>query len=234
MTTKVLPVIHFLTVQQALDNARIARDAGCPGVFLISMDGRDDDLDQAIMAVKHRFTDLYVGANFLTQSPLAALKRSLDLEIHATWSDRPGVTSFGPNHEALEIAKLLDANPGHDFFGSIAFKYQAPERFPDQAAVAAANQGMIATTSGDATGVAADPEKLKGMRAALDKHYAKAGFRPSLALASGITPENAHLYLDSTTHFLVSTGICNPGDFYNFSAERLAALMAVVTQAARN
>lgn len=229
MTTKVLPVIHYLSVQQALDNAALAKRCGCPGVFLISMDGRDDELDQAIMAVKYRNPDLYVGANFLSQTPLKALHRSLELGIQATWVDYAGVSGFGPNQQALDIAKVLDANPGHDFFGAVAFKYQPVEKFPVEAAIVAAKQGMIATTSGAKTGHAPDPAKLRGMREGLNRAFASANYRPALALASGVTPENAHQYLDSTTHFLVSKGISESE--HQFSEEKLRALMAVVNSA---
>lgn len=220
MTTQVWPVIHYDTIPQALANAAIAERCGCPGVFLISMDGRDDELDQAIMAVKHRFTELKVGGNFLSLSPSAALARCLELGIDATWTDRPGVTSFGPNLEALEISKVLEQHPQHKFFGSVAFKYQAPEHSPAQAALAAANLGMIATTSGVATGEAADVKKLSQMKASLSAL--------PLALASGVSPENAHLFTPYVDYFLVSTHISESATSPMLSEGRLQALMSVV------
>jgi len=217
--TQVWPVIHYDSVQQALDNAAIVVACGCPGVFLISMDGRDDELDQAIMAVKYRFPELKVGGNYLSLRPLAALKRCLEMEIHATWADKPGVTSASVTDEAREISRLLAANPGHQFFGSVAFKYQAAEPNPAGAAVAAANLGMVATTSGAATGKAADVEKLATMKAAL-------GGAP-LALASGVSPENAHLFVPHTDYFLVSTHITASTDPDMLSETKLRALMDV-------
>lgn len=220
MQTQVWPVIHYKTIRQALDSAAIVERCGCPGVFLISMDGRDDELDQAIMAVKSRYTRLKVGGNFLSLPPLEALTRCLELEIDATWTDRPGVTSFGANAEALQIRKVLTQHPEHRFFGSVAFKYQAPELFPAQAAVAAANLGMIATTSGAATGEAADVAKLRMMKEAL-------GTSP-LALASGVSPDNAHLFVPHIDYFLVSTHISMSPMSPMLSEEKLRALMAVV------
>jgi hypothetical protein len=224
MVTKVMPVIHYDTVRQALDNAAIVDRCGCPGVFLISMDGRDDELDQAIMAVKHRFPNLRVGGNFLSLGPLDALKRCLDLEIHATWSDKPGVTSAGANDDALAIRNLLLENPDHDFFGSVAFKYQRAEPDPAKAAVNALDLCMIPTTSGAATGVAADVEKLAKMKTAL-------GINP-LALASGVSPDNAHLFIPHVDYFLVSTHISETPDSPMLSETKLRALMAVVNAAA--
>lgn len=223
MVTKVFPVIHYETVRQALDNAAIAERCGCPGVFLISMDGRDDELDQAIMAVKFRFTGLKVGGNFLSLGPLEALQRCLDLEIDATWTDKPGVTSAGANADAHAIRDLLLANPEHAFFGSVAFKYQAPERDPAKAALNAFELGMIPTTSGAATGVAVDTTKLATMKGAL-------GAAP-LALASGVSPENAHLFIPHVDYFLVSTHISETPDSPMLSESKLRALMAVVNGA---
>lgn len=220
--TQVLPVIHYENIRQSLYNAGIVSRCGCPGVFLISMDGEDDELDQALIAVKSNFPNLKVGGNFLTQKPLAALKRSLDLGIDMTWTDKPGVTSFGPNDEALAISEMLGEYPEHKFFGSVAFKYQTPDHFPAQAAVAAANLGMIATTSGAATGEAADVAKLELMKKAL-------GTQP-LALASGVSPANAHIFLPFVDYFLVATHISMTPVSALLSEEKLAALMAVTTR----
>lgn len=218
-TTQVWPVIHYETIRQALDNAAIVARCGCPGVFLISMDGRDDELDQAIVAVKARFPELKVGGNFLTQGPLAALQRCLDLDIDATWTDNAGVTSFGPNDEALQIAQLLQEHPAHMFFGSVAFKGQAPEKFPAQAGVAATNLGMIATTSGPATGKAVDVAKLADMKAAL-------GDQP-LGLASGISPDNAHLFTPYVDYFLVATHVSVSPNSPMLCEYKLRALLRV-------
>lgn len=218
--TKVYPVLHYKTIQQSLDNATTAVNCGCPGVFLISMDGEDDELDQAIMAIKYRFPDLKVGGNYLTLSPLAALKRCLEMEIAATWADKPGVSSRGVTAEADEIAKLLKENPEHKFFGSVAFKYQAHDPDPVKAALDATRLGMIATTSGAATGVAADVDKLRLMKAAL-------GNNP-LGLASGVSPENAGIYAPYVDYILVSTHVSTSPNSDILCPEKLTRLMQVV------
>jgi hypothetical protein len=46
----------------------------------------------------------------------------------------------------------------------------------------------------------------------------------ALTLASGITPENAHLYMDDVDGFMVATGINLDGDFYNIDGKKLARL----------
>mgnify|MGYP000072399560 CR=1 FL=1 len=87
------------------------------------------------------------------------------------------------------------------YFGGVAFKYQRPvppEQWGATAKYAAPWVDVI-TTSGEGTGIAAPPEKLRAMRDAIGDH--------PLALASGVTPDNIGDYLDTVDAFLVSTGI---------------------------
>ena len=81
----------------------------------------------------------------------------------------------------------------------------------------------VVCTSGIATGQEADLTKIETFRAAL-------GDAP-LALASGITPENAHLYAPLVDIFLVATGINFDGDFHNIDPARLNALLEVTRNA---
>ena len=76
----------------------------------------------------------------------------------------------------------------------------------------------VVTTSGIATGEEADLTKIKDFRAGI-------GERP-LALASGITPDNARDYKDVDA-FMVATGINVPGNFYEIDPERLGKLMRI-------
>ncbi len=77
----------------------------------------------------------------------------------------------------------------------------------------------VVTTSGIATGREADDAKIADFRAGL-------GDAP-LALASGVTPQNAARYGRDVDCFLVATGINRDGDFYNIDPARLDALLAV-------
>ena len=76
----------------------------------------------------------------------------------------------------------------------------------------------VVTTSGKATGHEADHAKIDAFRRGI-------GGRP-LALASGITPENAASYADVDC-FMVATGINFDQDFYNIDPARLSRLIAV-------
>ena len=74
-------------------------------------------------------------------------------------------------------------------------------------------------TSGIATGQPADLAKIETFRKAI-------GETP-LAVASGITPDNAGTYAGHVDCFMVATGINYPGDFYNIDPERLRRLLSM-------
>jgi len=75
----------------------------------------------------------------------------------------------------------------------------------------------VVTTSGIATGNAADLSKIETFRAALPD--------TPIALASGITPQNASDYA-AVDCFMVATGINIDDDFYNIDPSKLDQLMA--------
>lgn len=214
---RVWPVIHLHTVAQAVANARIDQAAGAHGVFLIHMSGDDDMIEPAGRAISEQCPGLVVGANYLSLSATQALERSLAAGFAATWSDAPGVHSTGVNESARALASRVRQHPGHEFFASVAFKYQEPDPDPGKAASAALSLDMIPTTSGPATGQAPAIEKLQAIRASI-------GPSAALALASGVTPENVAQLVPCLSDILVATGIS--ADFHTFDPARLSRLMA--------
>jgi predicted TIM-barrel enzyme len=52
----------------------------------------------------------------------------------------------------------------------------------------------------------------------------------AMTLASGITPGNAHLYMNDVDGFLVATGINLDGDFYNIDSKKLAQLLKLTRE----
>lgn len=216
-TPHVWPVIHLKegAVDLALDNAAIAHRCGCAGVFVIDMEGDNQQVVPTAKRIRQAHPTLKVGVNLLGVNPLMVLSQSLAAGLDATWTDSPGVTSRNVSSMAQAIADLLKDHPDHQFFGSVAFKYQPAESDPSAAAHAAARLGMVPTTSGAATGAAPAESKLAAMREAL-------GGRP-LAVASGITPENVEVLGPYLTHILVATGVSDT--FHELSAPKLQALM---------
>jgi hypothetical protein len=148
------------------------------------------------------------------------LRRDHELGLDGSWCDNPGATSAGPSPLCREIneelARVRLDNPEYLFFGSVAFKTHDPEPNPAQAAVVAMNLGWIATTSGTATGVAPPAEKLEDMKMAVAAN--------DLAVASGITPDNAAELAPHVDWILVATGISET--FYTFSPALCKSLRA--------
>lgn len=220
MTPKILPVIHHDTATRSMDNAALAFEAGSEGVFLISMVGRDDLLGDVALALKARWPDKLIGVNYLQAHAETALRRNLAAGLDMTWTDNAGIHSTGLHLRAKLIADVLQANPKHLFFGAVAFKYQTFEPDPASAAVKAGECFMIPCTSGSATGVAAELDKIRSMREAL-------GPLP-LAIASGITPENVGDYAPLLSHILVATGVSH--NEHDFDFEKLSRLVGKVRQ----
>jgi hypothetical protein len=213
------PVIHLSSLDLALENARRAVAARAHGVFLIHMDGQDDQVDAAAVMLRQALPQLRVGANFLSLPADEAMARAVRLGLAASWSDSPGIHGDHASELAQRLAARRLATPEHLHFAGVAFKYQAKEPSPADAAVRAWAMGLIPTTSGAATGRAPPAEKLAGMRQALGEHA-------RLACASGITPENAATLAPYLTDVLVATGISE--DFYTLCPQRMAQLQQVL------
>ncbi len=220
MHCKIIPVIHYENDAQAIRNAERAYDAGCDGVFLIHMDGDNELLAPIACRIKSRWADnLLVGVNYLGLDPVKAVLRNVADGLDMTWTDvQLTHSSADPWTFAEMIQTALAKHPAHQVFAGVAFKHQRPEPHPEQAARMADKFGLIATTSGSATGVAAEVDKIARLRAAI-------GDAP-LAIASGVTPENVHEYAPHLSHILVATGVSE--SFHEFDYEKLYRLRSLV------
>ena len=231
----VLPVIHVLDTARTLANIDILIDAGAPGCFLINHDFGVDQFLPVIRQVRAACPNLWMGVNFLAVTgreafPTLAMLATTGCQIDAYWADDARIDERRDQNdqaEAKEIAEIYAASGWRGlYFGGTAFKKQrpvAPENYSDAAREAAWFMDAV-TTSGIATGQEADDTKIADFRRGL-------GDRP-LALASGVTPENAERYADVDA-FLVATGINEPGNFYDIDPTRLAALMSVTREMGR-
>ena len=211
-----LPVIHAETEEQVLCNADIAREAGCDGIFLINHAISAQNLLEIHRAVVNTYPDWWVGVNCLsvaTEDVFGMLPAGVD----GVWADHGGIDDSREDQpEATTIQSKREASGWKGlYFGGVAFKYQRPVQDPARAARLAMSFMDVVTTSGPGTGLAASVEKIRTMKQAL-------GAFP-LAIASGITPENVHEYLDHADCFLVATGIAE--SFNELDAERVSALV---------
>ena len=207
--TEIWPVIHLSDDRRTIINARIAAACGCPGVFLIAMDGDDEKIDPAAALIRREFPALKIGINQLSKLPLSSVWESLDRGYDATWSDY----SWQP---ADDIHRLLTRRvTGHKFFAAVAFKGPTyRERDPEASAREAVARGFIPMTSGHGTGVTAPFEKIERLRQAIG---------PGAPLAmSGVNPPTADRLAPLVTHMLVAT--CISKDFYEFDEMKLSYL----------
>ena len=225
----ILPVIHVLDGARTQENIERVMSAGLKGCFLINHDFEKEALIPILREMRAAFPTLWMGVNFLAITGAGAfpilgdLARS-DCRIDAYWADDACINEDGDNTDATEIARIREESGWSGlYFGGTAFKKQrevAPHRYADAAGHAATFMDVI-TTSGVATGHEADPSKIAAFRGAI-------GDRP-LALASGITPENAVTYGDVDC-FMVATGINEPGNFYDIAPDRLNGLIDACNQ----
>ncbi len=213
----VLPVVHVVSAPQALDNTLIARQAGADGVFLINHDIPYTDLLKAHSHVASAVPDFWIGVNCLDLEP-GDVFQHLGPRVAGVWVDNAGIEETADTQahaHAIESARSASRWTGL-YFGGVAFKYQRTVKDVAAAARAAVPFMDVVTTSGPATGQAADPAKISDMRTgAVDA---------PLALASGITPENLSVYLPFANCFLVATGICRSLD--RLDPDRVKALVA--------
>ncbi|MEO1458163.1 MAG: adenine phosphoribosyltransferase [Pseudomonadota bacterium] len=223
----VLPVIHVRDKAETRENLRVAEGEGVSGVFLINHDFGPERFLPIIEAARAAAPDLWLGVNFLAE-PLAAAAARLGAlaaggcRVDGYWADDARIQERAEAQPAAEESTAAAAAAGWRglYFGGVAFKKQRPVAEADwgDAARRGAAHMDVVTTSGVATGEAADTGKIARFRDALGGS--------ALAVASGITPENAQAY-GAVDAFLVATGINRPGDFYRIEPERLRALMAV-------
>ena len=224
----VTPVIHVLDREQAGRNIAVAVEAGTAGVFLINHDFPKERLLPILRDIRREWPGLWLGVNFLAVTGRDAfpILGALEIEgcpIDAYWADDARMDeSADEQAEAAEIARIrADSGWTGLYFGGVAFKKQRPvdpSQYRRSAKIALPFMDVV-TTSGIATGHEAGDGKINDFRTGL-------GDAP-LALASGITPENAARYGRDVDCFMVATGINTDGDFYNIDPARLDALLKV-------
>lgn len=196
----VLPVIHVVSDSQAFENATIAEQAGADGVFLINHSISVDQLISVYCKLRDRMADWWIGLNCLGSSAQEAVL-AIPEDVSGLWTDCAEIDESSADQPAAEaILKARNQSGwGGLYFGGVAFKYQRHVTDFVSAARTAAKYMDLVTTSGPGTGRAADPAKIKTMKQAIGE--------ASLAIASGITPDNVVQYLDCADCFLVATGI---------------------------
>ena len=228
----VLPVIHARDRTQVVRNAQIAVREGAHGIFLINHDFALEKLLPLVREVRDRYPSLWLGVNFLGVTGERAFPVLGDLEragcpVDAYWADDARIDERSDvQREADAIAQARRTSGWSGLYlGGTAFKKQRevrPEHFEAAARIATGYMDAV-TTSGVATGRSAEVSKIEAFR--------KGCADQALAVASGVTPDNAGAYAGLVDAILVATGINRPGDFYNIEPVRLRRLLAMCRNA---
>jgi uncharacterized protein len=222
----VTPVIHVQDLGQAIANIGHAVRLGAPGVFLINHDFPVEPFLPILRAVRAECPNLWLGVNFLAQPgrvafPILGRLQTEGCQIDAYWADDACMDERQSTQTEAESIAAIRAASGWQglYFGGVCFKKQRPVEpaLNEYSARLALPFMDVVTTSGVATGQATDLAKITDFRRGLDA--------APLAIASGVTPENAHHYAADVDCFLVATGINRPGDFYNIDPARLSAML---------
>lgn len=222
----VTPVIHVQDQAQTMANLAHAIRLGAPGIFLINHDFPVEPFLPILRAVRADCPDVWLGVNFLAQPgriafPILGRLAAEGCQIDAYWADDACMDERQPTQTEAEAIAAIRAASGWQgmYFGGVCFKKQRPvdPKLNEYSARLALPFMDVVTTSGIATGEAADLTKITDFRRGV-------GHAP-LAIASGVTPDNAAAYAADVDCFLVATGINHPGDFYNIDPARLSALL---------
>ena len=222
----ILPVIHVISETQTSINIDKLIDAGIKGCFLINHDFDIETFLPIVRSIRTAYPDFWIGINFLAVSGLNAFPILASLEnggcrIDAYWGADARIDERETYQaEAEAIAKTRQECGWIGlYFGGTAFKKQRPINPNDYAesAILAANYMDVVTTSGIATGNAAEISKIATFRSALPDS--------PIALASGITPDNAIDY-KMVDCFMVATGVNIDDDFYNIDLKKLKMLIS--------
>lgn len=181
-----LPVIHTVSGEQAVENCRIAIGGGANGVFLINHDIGYRDLIAAYEEVKSTFPSLWVGLNCLDLG-IASISK-IPIETSGLWVDDSAIYDTGVETDAVVFEAGREERDWRGlYFGGVAHKGQ---RVVKDVAVAAANAVPfvdVITTTGPRTGEAPPVSQIKTMREAAGEH--------PIVIASGMSEENVEEYL---------------------------------------
>ncbi len=209
-----LPVVHAETREQVLRNVGMAMENGADGVFLINHHIPVTKLIGCYAAATAEFPKVWIGLNILGHTALDGMIR-LPGDVGGFWADNAGVSSTAED-EAVQFGEYRTSRKGKWlYFGGVAFKGQEYEPDPVNAARRAMSFMDVVTTSGKQTASAPEIDKIVAMKHAIGDH--------PLAIASGISPENVHLFMPHADCFLVASSICAQGSFTEFDPTRVRA-----------
>ena len=222
----ILPVIHVIDHDQTSDNIKILIDLKISGCFLINHNFGINSFLPIIKSIRAQYPDFWIGINFLAVTgieafPILSKLKKEGFPIDAYWADDARIDERRVNQDEAKVISQVrqDSVWRGLYFGGTAFKKQRlvnSGKYTTAAKIASKYMDVV-TTSGVATGEAANLDKIAAFRSALPNS--------PLALASGITAENVSKYL-MVDCFMVATGINFTNDFYNIDPKKLHLLIS--------
>lgn len=206
-------VIHTLStepagIEHAIGQTELARGNGADGIIIIpdyAKAGHPQATTEEqllyLEALKEQFPDFPIGVNFLT--------RLSGIEDHLYRIQPAFIQTDSAGFDSVDRTKL----PQTEFFCGLAFKYSQYEDVRGEKlkihSLRVTQVCDVPTTSGKATGVPADVEKIREIVS-----YLPEGKR--LGIASGVSAENVHSYMQAgITDFLVATSLLLGVDIHN-------------------
>ncbi len=205
---KLYPVVHVRDLNDAERNTRTAFENGADGVFLISHDRfvTGEYLMGIADEIREEWPGRFIGVNLLDKRSAETLRLVVEArgELNAFWVDNPEIGDDVPFKTLLFNILMEKRSFSGYYFASVAFKYQPPVNDLALAAQNGSQHAHVVVTSGDQTGSPPTVEKIRTMKEAIPNH--------PLAIASGMTCENIHLFLPYADIFMVATGISDKDD----------------------
>lgn len=204
--TEIIPVIHIINTNQLFKNIQTCLECGIEKVFLI--DHHSPKLFlllEDVEDVKMVYPNLWVGINALGDKASELIM--LDLPVDGLWCD-----------DSVTIEEYNQKQFKGTYFGGLAFKYQ-PQ--PSDLIAASKNASLctdVACTSGPGTGQPATLAKIQKIREGLGDH--------PMAIASGVSVDNIHLYAGLVNYLLVASSITDNNEF--IIKEKLQQLIEVL------
>jgi predicted TIM-barrel enzyme len=181
----------------AVENVRIAQDAGADGVMLIGHRLKHQDISYIFDVVRVLFPSLWIGVNFL------------DIDVRASRSQLQSVLHTMHGLQGLWM-DTLPREPlgvqGVRMYGNVAFKHRDALLCGD-ALKSSCDEAVrvvdVVVTSGNKTGSPPSIEKLSELSGYVDG-------RTPLVVASGVDVSNVGAMLPFVKEFFVATSVLCP------------------------
>lgn len=221
--------LHSRSIAHALEGAEIALTNGAHGVAVVTHVIAPVIWLEAIRQIKEKYPHHQAVLNILQRDPKTIFLIMKELEQilpDGIWTDNArisGIDYIPSWHEtdADDVRNIQEEMWWKWlYFGGLDFKHQ---KHLDASAYPFAVQQAkkyldIITTSGDATWVSADKEKVKNIK--------ELAWNYPVWLASGVMPENIGEYIKNTDISIVASWISK--DYYNLDPAKVLELANII------